>query len=160
MMSARIPNASQLPSKKDLSVNKQKWMNRKPELPKKEPLTVTRLIRSKDLKNQNHPRLPSITLTNSADVEDVPLAAHLPKSDEDVIILPDISYSELRLIRDLPKESCQMWRKYNYPCRITKHGPWLRTIWYSGIEIHIEFLEIRKYIDWTSGETDQEGRGF
>lgn len=98
-------------------------MNRKPELPKKEPLTVTRLIRSKDLKNQNHPRLPSVTLTNTADVEDVLLAAHLPKSDEDVIILPGISYSELSLIRDTPKESFQMWRKYNYPSRITKHGP-------------------------------------
>ncbi|VDO94878.1 unnamed protein product [Schistosoma margrebowiei] len=82
-------------------------LNKKLELPGIEPLTVTRLTRGKESKNQNHPRLLRLTIKNSTDVEDVLLASHLLKSDGNVRILPDIPYSERNLIRNIPKESRQ-----------------------------------------------------
>ncbi|CAH8477288.1 unnamed protein product, partial [Schistosoma rodhaini] len=47
------------------------------ELPRIEPLTVTRLTRGKDSNHLNHPRLLRVTLKNASDVEDVLLASHL-----------------------------------------------------------------------------------
>ncbi|VDP52929.1 unnamed protein product [Schistosoma mattheei] len=43
-------------------------LNMKPELPKIEPLNVTRLTRGRDSKHQNHPRLLRVTLKNATDV--------------------------------------------------------------------------------------------
>ncbi|CAI2726671.1 unnamed protein product [Schistosoma spindalis] len=80
-------------------------LNKKLELPRIEPLTVTRLTRGKDSKHQNHPRLLRVTLKNATEVEDVLLASHLLKSDGNVRILPDIPYSERNLIRNVPKDS-------------------------------------------------------
>ncbi|CAH8453908.1 unnamed protein product [Schistosoma bovis] len=80
-------------------------LNKKLELPRIEPLTVTRLTRGKDSKHLNHPRLLRVTLKNATDVEDVLLASHLLKSDGNVRILPDILYSERNIIRNVPKES-------------------------------------------------------
>ena len=80
-------------------------LNKRLELPRIEPLTVTRLTRGKDSNHLNHPRLLRVTLKNASDVEDVLLASHLLKSDGNVRILPDIPYSERNLIRNIPKES-------------------------------------------------------
>ncbi|VDP79288.1 unnamed protein product [Schistosoma curassoni] len=80
-------------------------MNKKPELPRIEPLTVTRLTQGNESKHQNHSRLLRVTLKNATDVEDVLLACHLLRSDGNVRILPDIPYSERNLIRNISKES-------------------------------------------------------
>ncbi|VDO63420.1 unnamed protein product [Schistosoma margrebowiei] len=80
-------------------------LNVKLELPKTEPLTVTRFTRGRDSKRQNPPRLLRVTLKNATDVKDVLLASHLLKSDGNVRILPDIPYSEHNLIRNISKES-------------------------------------------------------
>ncbi|VDO82890.1 unnamed protein product [Schistosoma curassoni] len=80
-------------------------INTKLELPKIEPLIVTRLTRGTDSKHQNHPRLLRVTLKNATDVEDVLLASHLLKSDGNVRMLLDTLYSEHNLIQNILKES-------------------------------------------------------
>ncbi|VDP35326.1 unnamed protein product [Schistosoma margrebowiei] len=52
-------------------------LNKKLELPRIEPLTVTRLTRGNKSMHQNHPRLLRVKLKNATDVEDVLLASHL-----------------------------------------------------------------------------------
>ena len=46
-------------------------LNKKLQLPRIEPLTVTRPTRGKDSKHQNHLRLLRVTRTNATDLEDV-----------------------------------------------------------------------------------------
>ncbi|VDP36931.1 unnamed protein product [Schistosoma curassoni] len=71
-------------------------LNKKLEILRLEPLTVTRLTRGKESKHQNHPRLLRATLKNETD---------FLKSDGNVRILPDVPYSERNLVRNIPKES-------------------------------------------------------
>ncbi|VDO76134.1 unnamed protein product [Schistosoma margrebowiei] len=77
-------------------------LNKKLELPRIEPLTVTWLTRRKEFKHQNHPRLLRVTLKYATDVKNILIASHLLKPDENVRIMPKIPYSERNLIRNIP----------------------------------------------------------